>query len=102
MAVITKKDEKIENVVGELNEGYLFDDFINKFQELYPKDWSKIEREHAKHERKTKPEKSHPMPEPIQSTPAFATERILSIAEICIGLSLIWLFFSAAKIYKSR
>ncbi len=36
------------------------------------------------------------------STPAFATERILSIAEICIGLSLIWLFFSAAKIYKSR
>lgn len=39
MAVITKKDEKIENVVGELNEGYSFDDFINKFQELYPKDW---------------------------------------------------------------
>jgi|TARA_B110000211_G_scaffold66399_1_gene76617 hypothetical protein len=66
MAVITKKDEKIENVVGELNEGYLFDDFINKFQELYPKDWSKIEREHAKHERKTKPGKTHPMPEPIQ------------------------------------
>jgi hypothetical protein len=66
MAVITKKDEKIENVVGELNEGHSFDDFINKFQELYPKDWSKIEREHAKHERKTKPGKTHPMPEPIQ------------------------------------
>ena len=58
--------DKIENVVGELNEGYSFDDFINKFQELYPKDWSKIEREHAKHERKTKPGKTHPMPEPIQ------------------------------------
>lgn len=36
------------------------------------------------------------------STPAFATERILSLAEICIGLSLIWLFFATAKTYKSR
>ena len=36
------------------------------------------------------------------STPAFATERILSIAEVFIGLSLIWLFFASAKTYKSR
>ncbi|WP_125782798.1 hypothetical protein [Pseudoalteromonas rubra] len=66
MAVITKKDEKIESVVCELGEGYSIDDFVNKFQELYPKDWSKVEREYAKHERKTKPGKAHPMPEPVQ------------------------------------
>lgn len=42
MAVITKRGEKIENVVGELNEGYSFDDFINKFQELYPKGGARL------------------------------------------------------------
>ncbi len=36
------------------------------------------------------------------STPAFSTDRILTLAELSLGLSLIWLFFSGAKIYKSR
>ncbi|WP_392352428.1 hypothetical protein [Pseudoalteromonas rhizosphaerae] len=66
MAVITKKDEKISNVACELDEGFSSDDFVKKFQEQYPKDWGKIEREYAKHERKTKSGKTHPMPEPIQ------------------------------------
>ena len=66
MAVILKKDEKVEHVVGLLKEGFTADEFVTKFKEAYPKDWSKAEREFLKHERKTKPGKSHPCPNPKQ------------------------------------
>lgn len=66
MAVITKKDEKIEAVVESFGEMPSPDDFVSKFAELYPKDFAKVEKKYRDHERKTKPGKSHPMPEPIQ------------------------------------
>jgi len=64
MAVILKKDEKIEEVVSLLPEGFNTDDFINKFKELFEKDWIKINSTYEKHLRKSKPEKSIPMPPP--------------------------------------
>ncbi|WP_454838165.1 MULTISPECIES: hypothetical protein [Pseudomonas] len=66
MSVITKKAEKVSATVGTLDSGFSFEQFLAAFQAQYPKDWEKVEREYAKHVRKTKPGKSHPMPEPVQ------------------------------------
>ena len=66
MTVIIKKDEKIAATAAALAENFSPDDFVEKFKELQPKDWAKIERSFRKHERDTKPGKSHPMPEPSQ------------------------------------
>lgn len=66
MTVITKIDEKIAATVGVLGEDFSPDEFVAKFKELHPKDWERIERSFHKHERDTKPGKSHPMPEPSQ------------------------------------
>lgn len=66
MTVITKKAEKVAGVVSGLPAGFSFEDFLSAFQRQHPKDWEKIVREYQKHERKTKPGKSHPMPEPVQ------------------------------------
>lgn len=66
MGVITKKAEKVKATVDTLEAGFSFEDFLAAFQAQYPKDWEKVQREYAKHERKTKPGKSHPMPEPVQ------------------------------------
>lgn len=66
MAVITKKDEKIESVIESFDGIPSPDEFVAKFVELYPKDFAKVEKNYSDHERKTKPGKSHPMPEPVQ------------------------------------
>ncbi len=49
-----------------MEAGFSFEQFLAAFQAQYPKDWEKVQREYSKHERKTKPGKSHPMPEPVQ------------------------------------
>ena len=66
MPVITKKDEKIEKTASSLQEGFTFEVFIEKFKELYPKDWAKIEKSYRDHVRDTKPGKKIPMPKPDQ------------------------------------
>ncbi|WP_267400687.1 hypothetical protein [Pseudomonas sp. GM_Psu_2] len=66
MSVIVKKAEKIQATVKSLEAGFSFEQFLAAFQTQYPKDWEKVQREYAKHERKTKPGKSNPMPEPVQ------------------------------------
>lgn len=66
MAVITKKNEKISAIASLLDNGYSEDEFVDKFKEQYPKDWDKIVKSYEEHERKTKPGKTHPMPEPKQ------------------------------------
>lgn len=66
MSVIVKKDEKLSAVANSLGGSFSPDEFIDKFQELYPKDWEKVEKSYRDHERKTKPGKTHPMPEPTQ------------------------------------
>lgn len=66
MTVITKKDEKIQATAEALDQGFSQEQFIEKFKELFPKDWLRIEKNYQDHERKTKLGKSHPMPEPNQ------------------------------------
>jgi len=66
MTVITKKNEKIQATVEALDRGFSQEQFIEKFKELFPKDWFRIEKNYQDHERKTKPGKSHPTPEPNQ------------------------------------
>ncbi|WP_261791555.1 hypothetical protein, partial [Candidatus Erwinia dacicola] len=62
-----QKAQKInQTTCDSLRPGYTFEDFLEAFKSLYPKDWEKLGNEYAKHERKTKPGKSHPMPEPVQ------------------------------------
>ncbi len=66
MPVITQKDEKIAVTAAALGVGFSVDEFVEKFKELHPKDWEKIERNFRKHERGTKADKNHPMPDPTQ------------------------------------
>ncbi|MEM0674355.1 hypothetical protein AAHA48_14415 [Dickeya oryzae] len=66
MAVISKKEEKIQSTYDSLQPNFTFEQFLEAFKSLYPKDWVKLEKEYAKHERRTKPGKSHPMPHPEQ------------------------------------
>lgn len=44
MSVITKKTEKVSEVVGELLDGFTFEQFLTAFQAGFPKDWSKVVR----------------------------------------------------------
>lgn len=66
MAVLLKKDEKIGAVKNSLPDNYTLEEFIVRFQELFPNDWKKLEKSYRDHEKKTKPGKSHPMPTPEQ------------------------------------
>ena len=66
MTVIVKKDEKVKATCDSLQPGFTFEQFLEAFQEMYPKEWANVVREYANHERKTKPGKSHPMPNPEQ------------------------------------
>jgi hypothetical protein len=66
MAVILKKDEKVKAVIENLNTNYNVEDFIAKFQELYPKDWNKISLNYRKTFENTKQGKIIPMPKPEQ------------------------------------
>jgi len=66
MSIISKKAEKMAATASDLPSGFTFDEFLFAFQRKYQKDWEKIIREYQKHERKTKPGKNHPMPDPVQ------------------------------------
>ncbi|HUI33702.1 MAG TPA: hypothetical protein VLY84_08810 [Dysgonamonadaceae bacterium] len=66
MAVILKKDEKIGNVVNSLAKEFGIEDFIDKFIELYPKDYAKIKKTYAEHTKDLKLGKKQPMPNPKQ------------------------------------
>ena len=77
MAVITKKDEKISATANELGGKPDPEEFVKKFKELYPKDWARIEKNYRDHERKTKPGKSHPMPEPNQYLKRLCSRKLL-------------------------
>lgn len=66
MTVILKKDDKVKVIVELLPQNYLLEDFLEKFKEVYPKDWKKVQTTFANHEKKTKPGKKNPMPHPTQ------------------------------------
>lgn len=66
MSVILKKDEKVKIVIEALSANYSVQDFANKFKELFPNDWKKVELAYQKHIRDKNPGKSVPMPNPEQ------------------------------------
>ena len=65
-SVVVKKEEKIAEVVATLPPGFSETQFVGAFIEMYPKEWERIQKVYRDHERKTKPGKTHPMPEPNQ------------------------------------
>jgi hypothetical protein len=64
--IVLKKAEKLKAVRAALPPGSPPEDFVAKFQELYPEDWGKINRRYQAHERQNAKGKGHPMPEPKQ------------------------------------
>ena len=68
MALVTKKDEKIEALVDKLGRDCNVDEFVSNFKVDYPKDWKKINDSYINHENDNQNKKSptHPMPKPEQ------------------------------------
>lgn len=64
MSIILNVDQKVENIISILPEGYSDNDFLLKFKEIYPKDYDKCMKKFLKEERMTKPGKKHPMQHP--------------------------------------
>ena len=62
--VFLKKEPKLSAVAESLPPGASDDDFVAKFQELYPDDWDKICNRYEQHERLDTKDKGHPMPPP--------------------------------------
>ena len=61
-----KTGESLRRERPSNSEKYDLQNFIDKFIELYEKDWIKIEKTYFEHLRKTKPGKKNPMPKPEQ------------------------------------
>lgn len=68
MALVTKKDEKIELLVNKLGRDCDKDEFVLNFKMDYPKDWKKINDKYTNHEyaNQNKKKPTHPMPIPEQ------------------------------------
>ena len=66
MAVIVKKEEKVNRIFGELGTNCTFEEFFDKFKEVYPNEWEKIIKTYKQHESRDKKGKGHPMPDPNQ------------------------------------
>ncbi len=62
--VFLRKDEKLKAVIKTMPQEFSNDDFVAKFQEMYPEDWIKILNRYKAHERATRIGKPFPMAEP--------------------------------------
>lgn len=64
MSLISKVDEKVEQVISMLPESYSEEEYLSLFKVVYPNDYKKCMAKFIKEERATKPGKSHPMQYP--------------------------------------
>ena len=64
MAVITKKEEKAEAIIGIMTNEEDVEEFKTLFKKNYPDDYSKMFKVFNEEERKDKKGKGHPMPHP--------------------------------------
>jgi len=62
--VILRKNAKLKAVIEAMPQVFFNDDFVAKFQEMYPEDWTKILNRYKAHERANRIGKPFPMPEP--------------------------------------
>ena len=64
MAVLHRKEEKIQAVLGRLPKKYTSDDFVAMFIKLYSKDWGKIKSAYIKASQDREPGTVIHMPKP--------------------------------------
>lgn len=64
MAVLHKKEEKIQVVLGRLPKEYTNKEFIDTFIQLYSKDWGKIKANYLKQSQDKLPGTVVTMPKP--------------------------------------
>lgn len=64
MAVLHKKEEKIEVVLSKLPATYTDKEFVDKFIQLYSKDWGKIKANYLKQSQDKEPGTVITMPKP--------------------------------------
>lgn len=64
MAVLHRKEEKIQAVLGRLSKKYTPDDFVTMFIKLYSKDWGKIKSAYIKASQDKEPGTVIHMPKP--------------------------------------
>jgi len=64
MAVLHKKEEKIEVVLSKLPKDYTDKQFVETFIELYSKDWGKIKANYIKQSQDKEPGTVINMPKP--------------------------------------
>ena len=62
--IVPKKEDKIPKVIESLGPDFTDNDYVERFKEMYPGDWRRIERRYQQHVELNKPGKSFPMPEP--------------------------------------
>lgn len=64
MAVLHKKEEKIEVVLSKLPENYTDKQFVDTFIQLYSKEWGKIKANYIKQSQDKEPGTIITMPKP--------------------------------------
>lgn len=64
MAVLNRKEEKIEAVLDRLPKDYADKDFVDLFIKLYSKDWGKIKANYIKQNQDKDPGTVVKMPKP--------------------------------------
>ena len=64
--VIPKREDKVKEVFNNLGDDLTEISFIEKFKEMFPKDWTSIVRRYQEILRYSKPGKPIPMPEPTK------------------------------------
>jgi len=64
MAVLHRKEEKIEAVLSKLPKDYTDKDFVDMFIKLYSKDWGKIKANYIKQSQDKEPGTIIKMPKP--------------------------------------
>ncbi|SOD13092.1 hypothetical protein [Pedobacter xixiisoli] len=64
MAILHRKEEKIQVVLGRLPKKYTHDEFVEMFIKLYSKDWGKIKSAYIKQNQDKEPGTVVNMPKP--------------------------------------
>jgi hypothetical protein len=64
MAILHRKEEKIQAVLGRLPQNYTDEQFVNMFIKLYSKDWGKIKAAYIKQSQDKEPGTVINMPKP--------------------------------------
>lgn len=82
-AVVVKKEEKVARILESMTDIYDVLEFKSKFKEMFPDDWNRIISRYNAEEKKTKPGKTHPMPNPEQYLTNMHTNAVNKLKKRC-------------------